>query len=83
MSINLDITGYCAGIMCSDCKLFLAVRLGSPRFSISDRQEKFEMSRQTITATELLVGLTLVVCVASIFEPRLRRACIGLLCRLT
>jgi len=31
----------------------------------------------------ILAGVALAVCVAAIFDPRLRRACIGLLCRLT
>ncbi len=36
-----------------------------------------------ITAVQLMFLLTASVCIAAIFEPRLKKACIGLLCRLT
>jgi hypothetical protein len=36
----------------------------------------------SISAAQLIGWLTLSVCVAAVFEPRLRRACFGLLCRL-
>jgi len=35
-----------------------------------------------ITAGQLLGLLTLGVCVAAIFDPRLRRLCFGLICKL-
>jgi hypothetical protein len=35
-----------------------------------------------IPVAKILAGLTLAVCVAAIFDPRLRNACLGLLCRL-
>jgi len=38
--------------------------------------------RNDIPVAKILVGLTLAVCVAAIFDPRLRKACLGLLCRL-
>ena len=41
------------------------------------------MERQNdITVARILAGLTLAVCIAAVFDPRLRRACLGLLCKL-
>ena len=40
------------------------------------------LTRKGVTAAELIVWLTLGTCVLAVFEPRLRKACIGLLCRL-
>jgi len=34
------------------------------------------------TAAQLIGLLTLGVCIAAMFDPRLRRACFGLICRL-
>lgn len=40
------------------------------------------ITRKAVTAGELIAWLAVGVCVLSVFEPRLRRACFGLLCRL-
>ena len=41
------------------------------------------MARQNdIPVATILAGLTLAVCVAAIFDPRFRKACVGLLCKL-
>jgi hypothetical protein len=40
------------------------------------------MAKSNVTAAQMIVGLTFAVCIAAIFDPRLRKACFGLLCRL-
>ena len=41
------------------------------------------MERQIdVPVAKILLGLTLAVCIAAVFDPRLRKACLGLLCRL-
>jgi hypothetical protein len=39
------------------------------------------MSR-SFTAGQLILGLTFAVCALSLVDPRFRKACVGLLCRL-
>jgi hypothetical protein len=46
--------------------------------------ERMNMGRQgEVQLARILAGVALAVCVAAIFDPRLRRACIGLLCRIS
>lgn len=40
-------------------------------------------SKNDVQLATILAGVALAVCVAAIFDPRLRRACIGLLCKLS
>jgi hypothetical protein len=41
------------------------------------------MERQNdIPVAKILAGLTLAVCIAAVFDPRFRRVCLGLLCKL-
>ncbi len=42
---------------------------------------KMAMSR-SFTAEQLILGLTFAVCALSLVDPRFRKACVGLLCRL-
>jgi hypothetical protein len=38
--------------------------------------------RNDVPIAKLLAGLTLAVCIAAVFDPRLRKACLSLLCKL-
>jgi hypothetical protein len=38
--------------------------------------------RNDVSITKLFAGLTLAVCIAAVFDPRLRKACFSLLCKL-
>jgi hypothetical protein len=38
--------------------------------------------RNDIPVARILAGLTLAVCIAAVFDPRLRRACFSLFCKL-
>lgn len=39
-------------------------------------------SQNDVQLAGILAAVALAICVAAIFDPRLRRACIGLLCKL-
>lgn len=40
-------------------------------------------SLRGITAAELIVWLTLGTCIVAVFDPRFRKACFGLLCKIS